>query len=228
MALVAFNRLQLLGSIDTGDIWSCTFNFATNAGESVASSEAELSAAAGRVRALNDGKIVDDNLLSFMSSGYSITGFKLSDVSGATFHETAQAAVQLAGPVAGTGSPVQAPEIAACCSFNLNSSNRRYRGRVFWPGVGRSVTNNFRYLRTDCDNLAAGMRQTLTNLAIAIDGAGDDAGGGQNPNSLLPCVVSKTGHLATPISQVSVGDVPDVQRRRRNKEQEAYSILPVP
>lgn len=227
MPIVAFNRLQLLGSIITGDIWSCTINFGAASGEAGPSDEQTLKAAAARVRALQGGSIVGPNLRAFMSSAYALTGFKLSAVSGTTFRETAQAAVTLGGPVAGSGTPVQAPEIAACVSWNLEQSNRRNRGRIYWPGVGRAVNSDMRYSSADTQSLNDGMNEFILQLTGAIGGAqqggtGDGTGGG-----FYALVVSKVGRSAVPIESVSVGDVPDVQRRRRNKEREAYSVSTV-
>lgn len=227
MAIVAYNRLQLLGSIVTGDIWSCTINFGNATGEAGPSDEATLTAAAARVKALQGGSVVGANLRAFMSDAYALTGFKLSAVNGSTHRETAQAAVTFGGPVAGSGDPVQAPEIAACVSWNLESANRNNRGRIFWPGVGRGVNANMRYSSADCTNLKDGMIEFLQQLAGAIEPGPGSNNGSPTGGAFQAIVVSKVKGTAVAIQTVSVGDVPDVQRRRRNKEREAYSVGPV-
>ena len=230
MALASFNRLQLLGGIAGGDIWSCTFNFATSAGEAVATDEATLTAAAARLKAQNSGNLIGGALRDFMGGAVTLTGFKLSAVTSVAFHEVALAVVTFGTPVLGTNTPHQAPEIAAACSLNSGSADRKKRGRVFWPASGEAVTNGMRFDPVSTAQLATDMAQFISDCGKSIDGSLDAGSGGEPPvgSGALGVIVSKTSKDAVPITQVAVGDVPDVQRRRRNKEKEAYSLAPIP
>lgn len=119
-------------------------------------------------------------------------------------------------PVGGSSAAENLPtEVAVCASLKTALSSRRTRGRVFLPNptvtcvtaAGRLTT----VAQTDfVDALAA--------YLTTFNADGDP---------MRSCVVSETGQLLTPVTSVNVGDVFDVQRRRRDALLEVRADAPV-
>ncbi len=223
-ALTSYNKLTLTGKVGS-DIWATSCNFANATGVASQTDQDILASIANAVKNLNQGSIVPGEMLNFMSKTYSITAVRASAVDASTHRETAVGMVQLGSPVAGPGNPYQAQEVACAISLLTGSPGRRYRGRMFWPGVGRPVVApGMRYDTTICQNLADAAVQFLNQVTTLLQGGPvlpPPIGSGVTK----PVVVSRVGGASfREVLQTSVGDIPDVQRRRRNKEQEAYSV----
>lgn len=222
--LTGYNRLTLTGTIGS-DIWATSCNFVNATGVPGQTDPDNLATVATGVKNLNGGSVVPAGMLAFMSSAYAITAVRAAAVDAGTHKETAVGLVQLGAPVAGTGAPVQAQEVACVISLLTGAPGRRYRGRMYWPGVGRSVSSSrMRYATADCQSLADAAVQFLNQLATLFQG-GPVLPPPVGSGTTRPVVVSKVdGATYREVLQTSVGDIPDVQRRRRNKEKETYSV----
>jgi hypothetical protein len=108
-------------------------------------------------------------------------------------------------PIDGTGTGDNLPtEVAVCCSLYTAQAGRRYRGRIFLPNVvSGQMTAYGRLATAAATDFAAGVAGYLNGFTA-------------DTVPFTSCVVSTTGQLLTPITQVSVGDIFDVQRRRRD------------
>lgn len=106
-------------------------------------------------------------------------------------------------------------EVAAVMSLRTAMAGRRTRGRMYLPGPAVSqVDVDARYqpgFGTDVAPAGANFLQPLVVGSVTWTAA----------------VASATGGLLTPVTAVAVGNVPDVQRRRRDTQLEAYEVAPL-
>lgn len=228
MTIAGFNRLQIQGTIRATEIWSCGFNFGSTAGEATIDREEDLAAAAATIRGLNGGNIVPASARALMGAQLQITGFRLSEVDGTDFKETAVATVALAASIYGTGNNLLPQEVACALTLDTGRAGRQYRGRVYWPACGAAMSPELRFDGTALGTLAGDMGQWMHDVAGAIQGAITAGGAAPAGGVCRPLVVSRAGGHVSAITQVRAGDVPDVQRRRRNSEKERYSVGAVP
>lgn len=120
--------------------------------------------------------------------------------------------------VTGSGTVTCPPQCSICFSLTTGIPGRRTRGRFYWPGL----TNTF----SGAGKISG--PTSIANLALAgaqmLDGIRDVAIG---VTDFVPVVVSEAGGLLTTVTSVSVGDVMDTQRRRRDALVEVRSSSPV-
>jgi hypothetical protein len=126
----------------------------------------------------------------------------------ATLLDSAGRAAEVAESVptvlsSGSGTGVLPTEVAAACSLRTARAGRSYRGRVFLGGFSSNVVNSATG-RIHATYLAQAHGVVLSFLR-AMRTAG-----------YTPVVLSTTRSEATPVTAVDMGDVFDVQRRRRN------------
>jgi hypothetical protein len=92
------------------------------------------------------------------------------------------------------------------------SATRHGRGRFYLPPLAAGVL--------DAGRLSAA---AISNLDTAFTAFFDDL----TTAGLSPVVRNRSGHISTPVTEARVGDVIDTQRRRRNKLNEAYTVIAV-
>lgn len=117
-----------------------------------------------------------------------------------------QAAVQATlptGPYAGTGTVHVPNQVCLVATLETGLPGRSYRGRMYFPITGISITSDSKVLETDAQGLANGLATSF---------------GSFNPLGDGKVVVSSLRQGAThPVTQIKVDTVPDTQRRRVNK-----------
>jgi hypothetical protein len=115
-------------------------------------------------------------------------------------------------PSSGTDGLSQLPnEVAWVVSLRTATAGRRTRGRMYLPAPSKGQVNDQgRYSTDRCVSIA-------TAAATLLGGWSSGA------THYTAVVASATGSLMTPVLTVAVGDVPDVQRRRRDRLVEGYS-----
>jgi hypothetical protein len=90
------------------------------------------------------------------------------------------------------------------------------RGRLYWPAAGASVTTSLRLStpakETLLTNFTTYLHSLETQFANAFPTIGFDL-----------AVRSKTTRTTPHVNRLQIGDVIDVQRRRRDNLQEAYA-----
>lgn len=118
--------------------------------------------------------------------------------------------------VPGTSSGQQLPtEVAVCVSLRTAFAGRSQRGRMFMPAPGHlSLTSTGRLNSGAAAAYAADVDALLQPLTVGS-------------KSFTACVASKTANGLYPITSIRVGDVFDVQRRRRDNISEVYTVVPL-
>lgn len=166
-------------------------------------------------------------LLGLMSTACKITAFRaeLRDTTEEGFIGAAE--TTLSAPIAGTGAPTKTPQTSIVASLRSNTALASGRGRLYWPALGgitdattlrisaanlESYGNAFSSYLTSICNLA---KAQLTPVSLVNFGVS---------------IYSPTKRILTQANRVQVGDVLDVQRRRRDSMPEVYysASLPTP
>lgn len=123
------------------------------------------------------------------------------------------------GTVPGGGAAVLARyPLQVACAASLNTALPRgqaHRGRIYLPWINSNLQSGYVWQLADCNNRANTLSAMLTALNTAIGG---------------PLSVFSKGTKAAPtvgaknvVTSVKIGNRPDVQRRRANREVETYS-----
>lgn len=211
----AYNRVVLSGTLASGaEEFSVGMNFAPDLGAGI-SSPAELNSWA--IAIANDlGTATADSIdrgLSLTGSVTQVSTYWYPDV-GAPATAVGTASALYSGSVAAIH-PLQTSVVV---SLRTAFAGRRYRGRFYWPALGWTVGATGKFTGTPVSAAADDFAEMLEFIAGA-DGTSVE---------LRPVVVSKAGGFVTPVTSVSVGDVPDTQRRRRDGLTEIYVNSPYP
>ncbi len=112
---------------------------------------------------------------------------------------------------AGTQPSTNPTELALCATLLTGAPGRSARGRMYLGGFGaNTITNDGRVNVTAAQEISNSLARFLRSVRDIAVGAGE-------PDQWEPQIVSGTRTTARKITQVSIGDVWDVQRRRRNK-----------
>lgn len=107
-------------------------------------------------------------------------------------------------------------EVAVCMSLRSATSTRRTRGRMYLPGLATpTLTTDGRWGTTSCADIASNGATLCSDVTVGLVG-------------YTAVVASATGSTMAPVLAVAVGDVPDAQRRRRDRLVESYSVTAVP
>lgn len=215
---MAHNKITLNGYLGTGvERWSVGLNYASVTDDPV-TSPSDLSAWATAVLALFGAA---GSWQTSVKDGWGTSG-GLDQVR-AYYHPTsagpaAAAGVSSGATQAGTGTVTLPPQVSMVCSLHTAQAGRSYRGRFYWPSVAGGVTTTLR----------RGGTPSIGTLATAFSGMLNAIGAaavGSVGQKIV--VVSPSKDLITPVIQVSVGDVYDTQRRRRDAlvENRAYATI---
>lgn len=120
-------------------------------------------------------------------------------------------------PSPGTGtSTVPLPnEVAIVCSLRTALAGRSFRGRMYLPNPKASIiTTAGRFSTGACTAVVDAIAAYMQPISVSSQ-------------SLEVVVASATAAASTLVNEVAVGDVPDVQRRRRDGLTEVYETSPV-
>jgi hypothetical protein len=176
-----------------------------------------LDAACDAIAALNPGIL----LLSFLSSALTVTGARVEvrdDGNDALIGTSTQLR---SSPLSGSASALRGAQTALVISLRTNTPGGSGRGRLYWPAIGRSVDSQLRFSAADTSG-ALGEFKTYLNamrgaLATAFPTIGFDL-----------AVRSKQTHTTPHVNKLQAGNVPDTQRRRRDKMIEDYQFTSFP
>lgn len=107
-------------------------------------------------------------------------------------------------------------EVAAVISLRTALAGRRTRGRMYMPTPSYTLLDaNSRWTSGMCTGFTTAAAALLAPLVVGAE-------------TFSAVVASATGSLLTPVTQVACGNVPDSQRRRRDRLIEAYTTHSVP
>jgi len=199
-----------------GEVWSVNPGFGPNFGP-LATTFAQLQSWAAAIVLLNAGNVIPPSWRAAISNAVAVTTIR-TEYFGPD-GKLAQAAESiLATPVAGIGAATKGFQSAVVLSLRTGRPGRSYRGRLYLPALAMVIdTNTLR--------IAPATRLTLaTETATFLKAIGTAAPPAAN---ILPVVVSQTVSLLTTIASISVGDILDSQRRRRDSVAELTSVGPL-
>ena len=217
---MSYIRVALRGSLPSGEVWSVNpaFNETTDV---VTWDQGEGQAAANAIAALAVPAAFT-TLRSTAAPGVSVRVERRSD---AGVLLGAAEAGWTAGTTGGANAGMP-PQTSIVLSLRSNVPGSRGRGRLYWPALGASIsTSTLRLTAPTTATVATAATTYLDGIASALKTA-------FHPSpSLIDvdlCVVSPTTGTKTRIVRVEVGDILDVQRRRRDRMVENYASSPMP
>jgi hypothetical protein len=148
---------------------------------------------------------------AFYANEVVITELDTASIDTANLHQISR--VSAAVSLAGTSTAEMLPhEVAHVVSLRTAVATRSGRGRFYLPPLGVDKLLNGRVT-------AATVSALVTASAAMIDSL--------QANGVVPVLVNRTTKATTTINQVDIGDVPDVQRRRRGALIEARTTQAV-
>lgn len=201
-----FNRIRIGGTSVGGERWSTHIDMAFlgsgPAGGGVIDYEELLFWAQGIADL--DVFTVAGPLRQLMSTSLALTTVRVEAIADG---EVVQVAEVDGLDLPGTAIMTKVPQTALVLSLLTGRPGRSYRGRMYWPACGAAINQGTGRLSNPT---IAQVAEAYDNLVVEIGIASDQE------TSLVPVVYSPTLNVVTPVTQVSVGDVLDTQRRRRD------------
>lgn len=212
---MTYIRVTIKGELPGNEVWSVNPVF--NTIWTVVPSPAQMQAIASAIA----GVTVPANLRNPLSTVAPIIGFRVEARSSSWALLGVGEAVPVA-PIAGTTSPTKPLQSALVLSLRSDYPGASKRGRLYWPAIGQAIsTSSLRVSATDCQNVADAAAVYLDGIAGAIKSVLAET----DP---LLSVYSPTLGNSEAITSIWVGDVLDVQRRRRDEAPEVYSLASFP
>lgn len=212
--MVARNKIVIKGSLGDGNIekWATSIHFGGPGGFFAISGPSELAEWADDVMGIL-GALPAEPLRSLLSSEGTI------DSVSAYYYDPGPGPAVAVGessvvPILGGGTPTNPPQISVVFSLLTGLAGRSFRGRNYWPAIGAPMSlTTLRIQPQFPPTYATAWADTLEAIAAA----------GSPTSEFNACVYSPTRNALTTVSQVSVGDVFDTQRSRRDDMVEVRS-----
>lgn len=214
---VAHNKVRILGLLPGGEVWSVNPSFYANL-DNVVTDYDELLAWATAIAALNEGDVFPAGLRSLLSSAASISSIRTEYRDGnGNLSQAAEYTLPIVA--AGTGTASKPFQTAVVSSLLTGRPGRSRRGRLYWPALAANISSTSLRLSTPS---ASAVGEAVRSFLSAVTAS---APAGKNPQL---AVISETLSTATQVTQVAVGDVLDVQRRRRDSLVEQIATVNYP
>lgn len=213
MATAEALKVSILGTLPNSEVWSVNPVYMLDLTPDVTWEQLNTLATA------INGITVPAGILSWFNQQTRLTGVKLEarNRDGELIHQIEQTR---ATPVVGTSNVNNPMQTSVVASLRTTFPGGQGRGRLYWPATGGKI--NATTLRWDAIEFAALPGAVKTYLS-AIDT--------QITTVLGACglvVWSRTGTAFHTVNRILVGDVPDVQRRRRDRVAETYASTTFP
>ena len=198
-------RISILGSMPGGEVWSVNpiFGLGGDFGGVTVSQDQCIAIAT----AIN-GITVPAGVLAMNVSGTAITGVRVEARTRAGLLE-ALAEQFRATPVTGTSSAAHTFQTAMVSSLRTATPGARGRGRLFWPATGIAISSTL--LRPNAAAVSAalaGVKAYLASIETAVEGT--------FPTGVGLVVWSRASSALRAVNSIQMGDILDVQRRRRD------------
>lgn len=207
-------RLSIQGSLPGNEVWSINPCFAPVGGSAVTPTPSQMASAVQAARSVPR----PPSMLQQLSSAGRVTALRLEARGFSSGLE--QVGVAAVTPAeSGTGNATKPYQTAMVVSLRTAFPGGRRRGRVYLPALASVIdVSTLRVGQGVCTTIAQGFYQYLEQLAVAMS----------TPLGLdvYPAVISGTSKSVELITYVEVGDVLDVQRRRRDKAVESRYRFP--
>jgi len=214
---MSYVRVSILGAAPGGEVWSVNPVFDPTGEFPGGVDQTALDAACDAIAALDPGS----QSKNFLSTSLTITGAKLEvrDDSNDALIGISQ---QVRGtPLVGLATPLRGASAAVVVSLRTNTPGASGRGRIYWPAIASNVDAQLRFTSATITTFLTEQRTYYnamrTALATAFPTIGFDL-----------AVRSKTTKTTPHVNKIQVGNVPDTQRRRRDKMIEDYQLLSFP
>lgn len=209
-----FFRVTLAGSLPGGEVWSINPVFGVTAGPMPAPDFATLNTLAEEI----GESTIPIGVTAILSSAVAMNRVRVEARSLANVLEAVgEASVNPAQT--GTGTATKPYQTALCATILTARPGASGKGRLYIPTLAASLDANLRVPDGTCLNYVQGVHQWLQNIGGVFNaefGAGTVAGAVYSPKLQLLSFATK----------VSVGNVLDVQRRRRDKAVESRFQFP--
>lgn len=162
---------------------------------------------------------VGSSVQSVLSASTLYTDVKLYDIDPVTAKTTDLAQAVFTAAARGTSTTVLPNQVALAVTLDTGQPGRTKRGRLYLGGFGSGLleTASGRLKATEANTIAqafADFLQKSRDQSLDID-------------AYRPVVFSRVGSSALPILSVSIGNVMDTQRRRRDSLVEARTSAEV-
>jgi hypothetical protein len=207
-------RISLLGAMPDGEEWSINPVWSIEPpGLDIDFTEATAIATAVAAVALPVG------VQQIMSTSTSWTGVRVEARTLAGELE-AVAQVNRASAAAGSSSSAHPYQTSLVLSLRTAHPGARGRGRLYLPATGAPIgVTNLRMTATNRDAALAGLKTWMSGIQTAVQVT--------VPLSTLH-VWSRTNSALYQVNRLQVGDILDVQRRRRDALVENYGLATYP
>lgn len=201
-----FIRQQLLFTLSPGEVASTGFSWSKEPTGPGAITDTDVEDFAGAADDLWTGlRPVYSN-----ATAYYGTRLQLIGTSGVVL----QTREQLVAGIPGTGTGKAMPtEVAVCLSLNTTNAGRSGRGRAYFPAPMITEVTDDGYMTSFFQNALADLAQEFLSHDFT--------------NDFHPYVMSQVSPNMQRITACRVGNVYDVQRRRRDALPEAYEVRTV-
>jgi len=206
-------RVSLQGQLPGGEVWSVnpTFHLLTTP----PASAAQCLTVATAINALTWGA----GILDLMNSNTLVTGTRV-EARALTGPLEALAEAPRGVAVSGTGPSTHPLQTSIVASLRTDFPGGRGRGRLYFPATGTSLVSGTARIPTSS---VSGFIASVKTLLSGVDTAITTTFGGADL-----VVWSRTGNNVHAVVGLRAGDVPDVQRRRRDQLTEVYSPVTYP
>lgn len=201
-------RVSIQGTLPAGEVWSVNPCYSLPGGAGAITQE-ELNTC---MEAIND-LVVPANLRAAMTAQTIVTGARLE------VRNTSGGLLMISeglkdAPSAGTSATPHPYQTSVVCSLRTDTPGGRGRGRIYWPATGVVLVSSTLRIQ---DTTQAALRDGFNSFLAAINAEiqAFDAG------SVL-VVYSPTGSALHAVNRIQIGDITDVQRRRRDQLPESY------
>jgi len=208
-------EMTLYGTLPSGERWSVNpcYLFTGTAALSVV----QLQAVGNAV----EGVTVPSTLLGLLSSSCTMTGVKILQRQLADGELMAAVDWPFTVAKVGTGNATKPFQTSVVLSLRTTDTRPRGKGRLYWPGLGATIgTPGLRISSTDLTAYLTNFNTYFTNLRNAIDGALPSG-----PGVSAWAVYSRRFNDQSAVATLMVGDLLDVQRRRRDRAPESYATV---
>jgi hypothetical protein len=208
-------RVSIIGAMPGGEEWSVNpvYSIGGDFGTPVSATQAQTIATAIAAIAVPTG------ILAQVASSTTFQGCRVEARSLAGVLESqAEGIKAVATPGSGgSGKPFQTSAVSSLRTARAGASGR---GRLYWPVTGISLaTATLRPSAADMTSLTSGVKTYLSGIQTAIDATLDGVALAVWSRKLLDLFV---------VTSIQMGDVLDVQRRRRDQLIESYTTVSYP
>lgn len=204
-------RVSLKGTLPNSEVWSVNPVYQLPTGD-FPLTFTELNTIATAI----NGLTIPTAVRAWWSSSTALTGCSLEhrQLDGTLLAQLEQPRTSAVPGTSAVALPMQTSVVA---SLRTASSSANAKGRLYWPGTGAALIAAT--LRYDASTLSAfrdGVKTILSGVQTAISATSSGA-------ELV--VWSRTLNSAQEVNRLLFGNVPDVQRRRRDKAVESYDAI---